>query len=280
LSDIDGGRFHHAERMNRAGAGQAGADAGKARVWNGNWSVQWRLDNRAPGGFSEQKLEALANGFRVDLQFRTSKPAVVHGVNGVSQKAAGAGRASHYVSLTRLLTRGSIEVGGRSYAVEGLSWMDHEFFTHSLESNQSGWDWLSLQFKDGSDLMLYRLRLKDGSVEPYSSGTYVAADGTSTHLTSAEYSLEPTRAANEMWSSPDSKGRYPLRWTFRVPKLGIVAETTTRLQQQEIVGRGAASPSYWEGAVDVKGTRNGEPLNGFGYVEMTGYAGAVDVGGK
>ena len=29
---------------------------------------------------------------------------------------------------------------------------------------------------------------------------------------------------------------------------------------------------YWEGAVDVRGDDNGEPLNGRGYVELTGYA--------
>ena len=87
--------------------------------------------------------------------------------------------------------------------------MDHEFFTHSLESNQSGWDWFSLQFRNGSELMLYRIRLKDGSVEPYSSGTYVAADGKSTHLTSAEYTLEPTQAADQMWTSPNNEGPIP-----------------------------------------------------------------------
>src|SRR4029450_12879319 len=99
--------------------------------------------------------------------------------------------------------------------------MDHEFFTHSLEKNQSGWDWFSLQLDDGSELMLYRLRRKDGSVEPFSSGTYVAPDRRSTHLTIKEYTLEPSRDAADMWTSPQTKGAYPLRWTVRVPSLGI-----------------------------------------------------------
>ena len=71
--------------------------------------------------------------FAVNLQLTSDKPAVVHGENGVSQKSAGLGRASHYFSLTRLQTRGSLRFGQQSYQVEGTSWMDHEFFTHSLE---------------------------------------------------------------------------------------------------------------------------------------------------
>jgi predicted secreted hydrolase len=147
-----------------------------------------------------------------------------------------------------------------------------------LESNQSGWDWFSLQLQDGSELMLYRIRRKDGSVEPFSSGTYVAPDGKSTHLSSAEYTLVPTESAREMWTSPETQARYPLQWTLRVPKLGIEARTTTRLRQQEIVGRVTGAPAYWEGAVDVQGSRNGQPIGGSGYLEMTGYAGAVRMG--
>jgi predicted secreted hydrolase len=263
VSDIDGDKFHHAERMNRAGAGQAGVDANRGLVWNGNWRVQ------------SNKLFATARGFTVDLQFQPKKAPVIHGINGVSQKSAGVGRASHYISLTRLQTSGSIEVDGRKFQVEGLSWMDHEFFTHSLEENQQGWDWFSLQLEDGSELMLYRLRRKDGSVEPYSSGTFVGADGKTRHLASNEYTLQP---GTETWTSPVTKGRYPLRWTIRVPALGIEAATTTRLKQQEIIGRSAGSPAYWEGAVEVEGTRDGEPWRGSGYLEMTGYSGAVRVG--
>jgi predicted secreted hydrolase len=236
------------------------------------------LDERQTAKFAEKRLSAIASGFRVNLRFRSDKPPIVHGQNGVSQKAAGAGRASHYVSLTRLRSEGIIEVQGRKYEVEGTSWMDHEFFTHSLEANQSGWDWFSLQVQDRSELMLYRLRRKDGSIEPYSSGTYIAADGRSTHLTVKDYSLEPSLTAGDMWMSRQTQGVYPLRWMLRVPSLGLQATTTTRLRQQEIVGRTGATPNYWEGAVDVQGTRNGQPLSGSGYLELTGYAGVVTMG--
>jgi predicted secreted hydrolase len=267
MTDIDGQRFVHTERMNRAGAGLAGVDPG--RIWNGNWNVHWRMDAAKPAGFSSKELHAVAEDFAVDLVLSSVKPAVVHGLNGVSQKSAGAGRASHYVSLTRLHTTGSLRIGSERYQVEGASWMDHEFFSHSLEANQSGWDWFSLQFANGSELMLYRLRRKDGSVEPQSSGTYVDPQGRSRHLQLDEFELLPGRT----WKSRQTGGVYPVEWNVRVPSLGIDVKVTTRLDSQELAGKRKASPVYWEGAVEVSGSHPGR-----GYLEMTGYAGAVRMG--
>ena len=83
--------------------------------------------------------------------------------------------------------------------------MDHEFFTHSLEKNQSGWDWFSLQLDDGSELMLYRIRRKDGSVEPYSSGTFVDAKGRPRHLRLEEFET----ASGPHLDESAVKGRVP-----------------------------------------------------------------------
>jgi predicted secreted hydrolase len=267
MSDIEGRRFLHTERFNRAGAGLAGAGSG--RIWNGNWNVNWQLDPSSPAGFASKRLRAVADGFRIDVTLSSYKPPVTHGRNGVSQKSAGAGRASHYISLTRLHTTGTLEIASKEYRVEGSSWMDHEFFTHSLEANQSGWDWFSLQLDDGSELMLYRLRRKDGSVEPYSSGTWVDEKGRARHLRLEEFQLEPGRT----WTSPKTNAVYPVSWRVSVPSLNLDVTVTTPLDNQELVGKSKTSPVYWEGAVDVRGTHTGR-----GYVEMTGYAGALRMG--
>lgn len=258
VSDLDGKRFVHTERFNRAGAGQAGAQTG--RIWNGNWYAKWH---------DSMQLSAISDAFSVDLTLIADKPPVVHGKDGVSQKSAGPGRASHYISLTRLRTRGSLTLDGRRYEVQGSSWMDHEFFTHSLESNQSGWDWFSLQFDNGSELMLYRLRRKDGSTEPYSSGTFVDAQGRSKHLRLDDFDLRPGRT----WTSSRTGATYPVEWSVRVPSLDIDIKVTTRLDSQELAGKNKSSPTYWEGAIDVRGSHSGS-----GYLEMTGYAGALRMG--
>lgn len=264
VSDLDGGRFYHTERLNRAGPGLAGADLAQGRVWNGNWQVRWKLD-----GTAAQELEAVAAGFRVHLALGPLKPPVIHGIDGISRKAAGPGRASHYISLTRLEARGEVEIEGRRHAVEGLAWMDHEFFTHQLAPDQAGWDWFSMQFDDGAELMLFRLRRKDGTVDPHSAGTYIDARGRARHLEAGDFTLLP----GATWTSPRTGGRYPVAWKVRAPSLGVDASVSTRLAQQELVGRRAGAPPYWEGAVEISESRPG-----VGYLEMTGYAGAVRMG--
>jgi predicted secreted hydrolase len=271
LSDLDGNRFLHTERLNRSGAGIAGADAAQARVWNGNWQAQWKLDPLAPGAMMSQELQAVADHFSFKLAMITKKPPVIHGENGISQKAAGPGRASHYISFTRLLTSGVILVEGQRFQVEGQSWMDHEFFTHQLAANQSGWDWFSLQFEDGSDIMLFQLRRKDGAPDPFSAGTYIDPQGRASHLTAKDFSLTPGKT----WTSPNSGGHYPIEWSIKVPSLTLEAGLTTPLAQQELTGKTRSTPTYWEGAIEVTATRKGHSLKGVGYLEMTGYAGPV-----
>jgi predicted secreted hydrolase len=261
LSDLDGGKFYHVERTNRAGPGLAGIDANAKRIWNGNWEIGWARDD-------EMVLRVVEDRFAFSLALQPEKPPVIHGENGVSQKAAGAGHASHYVSFTRLTTTGTIEVDGESIPVSGTSWMDHEFFTNQLETGQIGWNWLSIQLADNTELMLYQFRRKDGSADPYSSGTYVDAHGKSVHLTSSDFQMTP---AGESWTSPVTSARYPVAWTVEVPKLGLKLEAKTRLKSQELSSGGKLSPNYWEGAITIRGTRGESSLSGVGYLEMTGY---------
>lgn len=271
LSDIEGGRFFHTERLNRAGGGIAGADPERASVWNGNWQANWRLDSRAPSGVASQTLEAISDQFSLDLTLRPQKGPVIHGMNGVSQKAEGAGHASHYISLTRLATGGAITLEGKRFTVEGLTWMDHEFFTHLLVSGQTGWDWTGLQLDDGSELMLFRLRRKDGSIDPYSAGTYVDAQGRATYLGANDFSLTPGKT----WVSPATSARYPIEWTIRVPSLRVDLALSTRLPQQEMSGNNRTASTYWEGAIECSGVSKSRTVKAVGYLEMTGYAGPV-----
>ncbi len=257
LSDLTGRHFYHAERINRAGPGIAGVDEHSGLIWNGNWQAHLEDDR--------QQLRGISGEFDLNLSLMTEKPPVIHGRNGISRKAEGVGHASHYISFTRLLTSGSIGLNGTTYRVEGTSWMDHEFFTESMDSTESGWDWLGLQLDNNTELMLYRLRHKDGSVDPYSSGTYVDAGGQSLFLSAKDFTMAPT---GETWTSPQSKGAYPLRWHVSIPSRGLELEIATPLNSQELTS--TIGPSYWEGAVDVAGNA-GSP-HGVGYLEMTGYA--------
>ena len=265
LSDLSGGHFYHTERLNRSGPGLAGASLPLEKVWNGNWQVQW------VGG--EQHLDAVSDDFALRFVMNSQKPPVIHGRNGVSQKSAGLGHASHYISFTRLITSGSIDLKGRTYRVNGTSWMDHEFFSHRIDEDQSGWDWVSLQLDDNTELMLYRLRHKDGSVDPFSSGTYVDAKGKTTFLSNADFTFQP---GTDTYTSPVTHGVYPIAWGVTIPSLGMDLQIRTGLRSQEMTIGSIASLSYWEGAITISGTKGGAALSGVGYLEMTGYARPVD----
>ncbi len=262
LSDIDGQRFYNEERLNRTGPGLAGVDSQTGLVWNGNW--QAHITER------EEDLRGIGDKFGLTLKLMPTKPPTIHGANGISQKAEGAGHASQYFSLTRLTTKGSIDIDGKAYQVDGTSWMDHEFFTSSMAANETGWDWLSIQLGDGDELMLYRLRHGDGTIDPYSSGTYIDATGKSLFLSSKDFAMTPAADSAGKWLSPATRASYPLHWHVSIPLLKMELDVTSPLKNQELTG--SFGPSYWEGAIDVRGQRNYSPLRGLGYLEMTGYA--------
>jgi predicted secreted hydrolase len=252
LTDIDGKRFRYYTRLNRAGPGIAGISLQESRIWNGNWASQWDLQS------GTQTLTAIAGDIRFRLRLTPRKPPVINGKNGVSQKAEGAGDASYYVSFPILSVDGTLN----GSTVSGSAWMDHEWFSSQLDANQVGWNWFSIQLDNDTELMLYQLRRTDGSIDPYSAGTYIDRAGRAAHLERADIDLQPL----EIWRSPKTGGRYPVRWRITVPSLHLTLECRTAVPDQELVAENNEGTTYWEGAVSYSGT-----TSGVGYLEMTGY---------
>ena len=265
VTDEAGEKFYHSEVIGRPALKMAGAFDDRYKVWIGKWSAELLGDDVT------HRLSAQGMETAMSLDLVSAKPPVIHGHEGVSQKAEGKGRASHYYSLTRLETGGTLTVNGDSYTVTGLSWMDHEFGTNQLTSQQQGWDWFSIQLDNNRELMLYVLRLKDGTLEPASSGTVVAADGTWKHLDFSMYTIENTGT----WTSPHNGATYPSGWKISVPNEGAELRITPTIKDQELVSRSILGITYWEGSVLVEGRDQGEPVSGMGYVELTGYIGNV-----
>ena len=258
VSDLTEKKFYYFEKLNRAGPGIAGAATGTLNSWNENWSA------RLNGGLI--KLTANAGDAAIELSLDLKKPPTIHGTNGVSQQAEGAGRASHYYSLTRLGTSGLLRLGSKTFQVTGESWMDHEFGTNQLAENQIGWDWFSIQLDNGVDLMIYRMRNRDGSLDPYSSGTVV--DSQTSHLRLSDFTATPGRR----WQSPSTGTSYPIEWTVSLPSRNTELRVTPLLDNQELVTTRSTGIAYWEGAISVTGTWEGKPVKGRGYLELTGYA--------
>ena len=265
LSDINAKEFRYRERINRGYNGKAGAATDRYLVWNEDWKVE--------GDHNNHKIRVKDRGTELQLNLKSLKLPVLHGSNGLSQKAAGAGRASYYYSLTRMQTEGVLKIDGKAEKIRGLSWMDHEFGSNQLGQDQVGWDWFSIQLDDQTELMLYLMRRKDGSVDPYSSGTLVTANGATRHLDLNDYRVEVLGH----WKSPKSGANYPMQWQVSVPAEQIELEINPAFENQELITNRSTRVTYWEGAVDVRGTVRGKTVSGAGYVEMTGYAGKLSL---
>jgi predicted secreted hydrolase len=250
LSDLTARKFSAYERWSSGALGLAGADT--QRVWIENWEAR--------GEGNEIVLRAREADLSLDLRLKPLKPVVTHGRQGLSQKGTQAGNASYYYSQTRLKTEGQLRRGQTQFQVRGLSWLDREWSTSVLSRVQTGWDWFSLQFEDGRELMVFQLRRRDGRLDPASSGTLVASDGRTFPLRSTDFQLQPTG----FWRSPQTHARYPSGWQLTVPRHGLKLEIAPRQLDQEL----RLSFNYWEGAVSVKGPG----VQGHGYVELTGYA--------
>jgi predicted secreted hydrolase len=264
LTDVGAGTFRYAERVSRAGPGLAGAEEGGLRAWVLDWSAVADGDTFA--------LTARDGAVEIRLSLRPRRPAVLHGDGGLSLKGSAAGQASWYASIPDLETSGTLRAGdGGEIPVQGASWFDHEFGSGQLAEDLAGWDWFGLRLSDGSALMVYRLRRRDGAAAPASSGTFVGADGTVRHLVRDEATTEPLA----QWRSPRSGAAYPSRWRLRVPAAGIALELFPLLADQELQTGRSTGVTYWEGAVAGSGTAGGTPVAVEGYAELTGYAGGL-----
>jgi predicted secreted hydrolase len=226
---------------------------------------EWRLDF-ADGEF-RFAMQDDALGLAFDLAARPVEPLVFQGENGLSVKEASGGAASLYYSFTRLATRGSLRLGDASSAaleVTGESWMDHEISSDSLSDAQVGWDWFSIRFDDGVDLMLYGLRRADGSYD-FARGTIVSADRKVRWLTQDEWTARP----GPIWTSGATRASYPVEWRVDLRDLGLSFTTHARVPASENVSSKVKGLHYWEGAVEVRDLA-GRKI-GRGYVELTGY---------
>ena len=257
ITDVSKGEFHVGQRYSRGAVGLAGATHTPLRVWLDDWSIS------SPDGGTTWALVASERDIELSLTLKAAKPIILNGNNGLSQKSAQAGNASYYYSIPRLDTFGEIKFGGNSTEVSGLSWLDREWGSSALSREQVGWDWFALQLSDGTDLMFYTLRRRDGSIDEHSSGTLIDAAGNADHLRRADVNIETTG----FWQS-ERGGRYPSGWRISIPAKALDIRVSPVLDDQELI----TNVRYWEGAVDVDGTSGSVAIKGRGYVELTGYA--------
>ncbi len=266
LVDVATGRFLHQERLNRAGW-DAAASTTTLDVRNGDWSLRF-IDA------ASEKMQ-LVGGIRADARFTftltPAKPLVRFGEAGYSRKGAAPTAASYYLTFPRLALAGALTLDGVELPVTGQAWMDHEYSSSQLDKNQVGWDWLSAQLHDGRELMFYALRAADGTLDPASTLTWIARDGT---LARAPFLWQPLTT----WKSPHTGAIYPQRIRLTTTDPESRAEVVFIIEpfhpDQELAGK-LGGVTYWEGACRLLAADGAEL--GSAYLELTGYDRALTV---
>lgn len=263
ISELDRDRFHFGEQFSRESFDLAGSGDGDRVVWIKNWTLK-RTGGESPGNY---EMNAAVEDFSISFRLRPDKPPVFHGRDGFSPKSANEASASHYYSLTRLTTEGSLKIGDREFEVSGLSWYDREWSTSALTRDQAGWDWFAIQLENDFELMLFQLRDPDGNTN-FASGTLIRPDGSSQAIAADEIRLKPTKT----WTAPDSKVSYPIEWDVEIASLDVALKVAAALENQQLR---MAAMTYWEGATTIRGSLGGKPVRGRGYLELTGYDGKM-----
>jgi predicted secreted hydrolase len=205
-------------------------------------------------------LQTSGERYELSLDLVLTRPYALHGPLGVCAVDMGPAGTSYFYSGTDLNGVGFLTMDGARQAVRASAWMDHRWGRWQSHRAFAGWDWFSLRLDDGSRVMLFDFRDEQCSVYPESGGTWIAADGTTQHLSGADYALNVL----EQWTSPTTGGTYPVKWRLTMPGYGVQATVGATFPEQEMAIR--VGPTYWQGSVAVDGT-----VQGVGYVEMTGY---------
>ncbi len=249
-------RFYPFQRFNRGDDQLAGALTDPfLKVWLADWQVHQISDN-------DFQLKAQSDGVEIDLSLSDEHGIILQGDMGLSRKSSDT--ASYYYSIPRLITNGMLSIEEKKYQVTGTSWMDHEFSTSALSGEQVGWDWFALHLDDGKDIMAYRMRNQDGTVDPNSNGSLLVPGQPLIGLAVKDFNISSTGT----WKSPISNAVYPSGWRMLIPSQGIDLKITPLIKDQEL----NFAFTYWEGAVLIEGVVNGISVSGSGYVELTGYA--------
>jgi predicted secreted hydrolase len=242
----------YSETFARGGVGQAGVEAKPFRAWIDSWQMRG-LDGMSDATIAPLDLKASGSDFSYALRLDADRPLLPQGDAGYSKKSE-RGQASYYFSQPYFKAAGTITIDDKPAQVIGQAWMDREWSSQPLASDQTGWDWFSLHLGPSEKLMLFRLRQKDG--QNYFAGNWIGNDGTSAQIVSADISMNPT-ASTEL-----ANRKVPTQWSIAIASRGVRIETTP-LNARSWMG---TSFPYWEGPISFRGSHNG-----VGYLEMTGY---------
>ena len=275
LCDVQGQKLRHDQRMARAGMGLADASESDTHVHINDWFLyRLAVEGRPAEQASHYRAKLAANGFVLDLEFDSTQPLLLQGLNGLSHKGPEDDQSSYYYSQPQLKVSGAIVVDGKRLPVEASphnrAWLDHECSQSIMDSNAQGWDWIGMNLDDGSALTAFHLRRKDGGAL-WAGGSFRAAGQKAQNFGADLVQFKPLR----FWTSPHTQTRYPVAWRVQTPAGRY--EVHALVDDQELDSRASTGAIYWEGLSELRriAADGSSQRVGSGYLEMTGYANAL-----
>lgn len=262
VTDLQRGELLHDQRIARAGWGLVDASENDTRLTLRDWQLQ----RTGPAERSVYRSRIPTRAFGLDLTFTQTQPVLLQGQAGFSRKGPDLSQASHYYSHPHLAVQGGLRLHGQTLTVRGHAWLDHEWSEALMHPEAVGWDWIGMNLHDGSALTAFRLRRRDGSTL-WTGGSWRAPGQAARIFSHSEVRFTPGRT----WQSPASGARYPVEWTVDTPAGRF--QVRARLDAQELDSRGSTGSIYWEGLSELRNAQGA--VVGGGYLEMTGYAGAL-----
>ena len=255
LSDPGAGKLVHDQRSAREGFGLAFAKTGTTDLKLDDWRMR-----RAPDG--SYTIDIQSAQLNLQLTLAATQPVLAQGQGGYSRKGPRPEHASYYYSQPQLKVSGTAAAGSAAARrVDGVAWLDHEWSSEALDPAAQGWDWVGANLDDGSALMAFQIRDRQGG-KLWAHAVLRDAKGVVTQYAPEQVSFSP----GAHWKSPRTNAVYPVST--------VLATGATRWQiaplqpDQELDSRRSTGAVYWEGAVTI--SRDGVPA-GRAYLEMTGY---------
>jgi predicted secreted hydrolase len=265
FTDIAAQKHWHDQRIARSGFGIAQTGEITTDVKLRDWTLKRNQD----GSYTSR---IPAREFTLDLQFTPTQPLLLQGNQGLSRKGPEEKQASYYYSQPQLSTNGSITHAGKALQIkQGTAWLDHEWSEEILHPEAVGWDWIGMHLFDGSSLTAFQLRRKDGSAL-WAGGSFRNSAST-TIFSPSDVQFKAGTEASALWQSPSSGGRYPMLWSVMTSRGNFTVRSL--MNSQELDSRSSTGTVYWEGLADLLDAQG--RLVGRGYLEMTGYAGRLQI---
>jgi predicted secreted hydrolase len=258
VTDLNNGTFHQ----------QTYEVPGPFPASTNSFSVTLPQGLTMSGGNGTNHITAsLPDGYGLNLSLNSLKNPVYQDGNGLApyvDPSTGQQIASqYYYSRPQMATFGTVTSPIGTEAVAGQAWFDHEY---GILLQPADWEWYSIQLNDGSDIMVVNVR------QVHTQNAYATFGSIQDPLPGcAVQSLGPsdfTMSLQGAWTSPHTGITYPNQFGLSVPSRGINLTLTPQLADQELYMGLGILPPYWEGTVTVKGTANGRPVSGVGYVEI------------